>query len=118
MIKPFSQRFPAEDVELDESTPERNLLAATLERAMRDILNERDQAICRMAMEWFRSQAITDFSFKWVCHHLGLCPKYVRRWIYQRKQEGKPFPAYENRGHFFNTPKVLNPTRTSLVRLD
>ena len=111
MLKPMSQRFPAEAIERDESTPERNLLAACLERAMRDILNENDQAICRVAIEWFRSQAVTDFSFKWICHHLDLCPKIIRRWIFERKKEGKCFPAYENRGHFFNTDKVLNRTK-------
>ena len=113
-LKPFSERFPAEHVEVDESMPERNLLAAMLERCCRDLLNsleEGDRRIQREACAWLMSTNTDVMSFKWVCHYLDLKPKEIRRWIFERKRDGKVYPQYENRGHFFNTGKVLNRTK-------
>ncbi len=111
-IKPMSQRFPAEDIDVNEETPERNLLAACIERSIRDVLNEREHEICRVAIAWFRSQSNENFSFKWICIQLSLCPILIRRYVYEMKKEGKPFPAFENRGHFYKgtstKKRVLN----------
>ena len=99
-IKTFSQRFVPEDTTEKESVPERNLLAACLERAIRDILNkpqseggtgETTNRHCREACTWLRSQERSNFSFRWICHHLDLDPKAIRRWIYEAQVKGVKF---------------------------
>jgi hypothetical protein len=96
-LKPLSQRYPAEDIEVSRELPERNLLAAVLERAIRDILNiETDaQQHCASACVWLRSQAETEFSFKWICFQLDISPKYIRRYIYELKAKGARFDVYQ-----------------------
>jgi len=103
-IKTFSQRFPAEDIELDQDVPERNLLAAILERCVRDIINKGQQTgskesvnvrDCREAMGWLRSQETTLGSFRWLCFWLDLNPKVIRRYIYELKASGARYNVYD-----------------------
>ena len=102
--KTFSQQFVPEDLDLDTSVPERDLLAACLERAIRDIVNKADQTgskekantkNCREAMGWLRSQETTLGSFRWLCFWLDLNPKVIRRYIYELKASGKRFDVYQ-----------------------
>jgi hypothetical protein len=106
------------------SIPERDLLAACLERAIRDILNKPDQTgskeirnnhNCREALGWLRSSSMRPFSFRWLCQHLDISPKAVRRYIYELKASGKKFDVFNgsmsaNRGIRTDIPttKITN----------
>jgi len=72
-------------------TPERNLLMAVLERAIRDYVGN-----CRVeseaAREWLFDLSGTSqdvFSFPWVCHQLDLQPVKVLSKIVKMPKRGK-----------------------------
>lgn len=108
MVKPISDSLQLAAEILDHpNTPERNLIAACLERAIRDILNKpmpqkKSENIgdmyCREACVWLRSQSTKRFSFKWVCEHLDLCPIQIRRRVYEMQKNGERF-RYEIFGY-------------------
>lgn len=63
-------------------TPERELLAGVLDRAIRDASGlgwDCDRWIQESALEWFDSKSLEPFSFLWICSHLDLCPVRLRR---------------------------------------
>jgi len=91
-LLPFAEPPPA--------PPERQLLAATLDRAIRDILNPPDidgskfyenTKHCRSACLWLRSHSMEVFSFNWVCHYLDISPKVIRRVVYDLEKKGLGF---------------------------
>lgn len=73
-------------------TPERNLLLAILERAIRDYIgNTRSDA--RNAKEWIFEgsfeQPYVEFSFAWVCHQLDLEPERIADLIAAMPKRGE-----------------------------
>lgn len=68
-------------------TPERNLLMAILERAIRDFVGNSSQE-SREAEEWLFEdckQPFPEFSFPWICQQLDLVPERISNLI-----EGMP----------------------------
>jgi uncharacterized protein YecT (DUF1311 family) len=64
--------------------PERELVAAVLNRAFRDILNAYEKAErprAREAFPWLLSPEQSAWSFIWCCECLDICPKQVRKKI-------------------------------------
>lgn len=61
-------------------TPERNLLAAVLARAICDAFGSSfaDSGTIRSAKRWLASEEIHDFSFFWVCQNLELDPVQIK----------------------------------------
>jgi hypothetical protein len=58
-------------------TPERALVRAMLDSAIRDF--RKPEPDHDSARTWFTSEDAGLFSFEWVCAHLGLDPAWVRR---------------------------------------
>ncbi|MCB0345267.1 MAG: hypothetical protein KDD66_09110 [Bdellovibrionales bacterium] len=59
------------------SSPERELLVAVLQRAILDYVGT-GQLLSSEAGDWLFDEGDGDFSFAWVCGHLGLEPNAVR----------------------------------------
>ena len=59
------------------STPERELLVAVLQRAILDYVGSGEVLSCE-AGDWLFDDEDHNFSFAWVCGHLGLEPAAVR----------------------------------------
>lgn len=67
--------------ELDEKPAERNLLAALLDRAIRDMFIEDDRIVRREIRAWLDKKMVKNpqaFSFQWVCESLDLDAKAMR----------------------------------------
>ena len=62
--------------------PEKNLLIAILHRAILDYIGNQPLQASE-AEEWLFSEAPENcqFSFHWVCLHLGLAPKDILKWL-------------------------------------
>lgn len=95
---PRSMIFPYYDE--PELPAERGLLAAILERAIRDILNPPDvdggkdydnYKHRRDASLWVRADSDEAFGFKWVCSNLDISSNLVRNWIYELERQGVRF---------------------------
>ena len=74
-----------------ESSPERNLLAATLYRALLDLLDE-SRLIYGPAYRWCVSNEVASFTFIHCCEELSIDPKSLRKQIvnlYYFTREGK-----------------------------
>lgn len=63
---------------IDTYLPERNLLAAILDRAIMDTWESKDQELKRDIRRWMdkkiAAKKATPFSFQWVCEHLDFDP--------------------------------------------
>lgn len=88
--------------ELDSSVgcPYRNLLAAMLQRAICDAINEThvEDHVRREAKAWLRfGRKIRNpkrlSSFEWVCHHLDLSPYTVRAVVMQYSRDWREWPS-------------------------
>ena len=81
-------------LELEYYSPERNLIAEILNRAIRDILNGEmgNQVNARCAMAWMRLRRNSSFSFVWICKGLDINPHEVRRKVLEMKEKGEKFP--------------------------
>lgn len=99
MSKNQVHRFsPCVDLDLsdDFGSPERNLVAAVLNRAIEDVINptwsqtysERERAIL-----WLLEPGNQLFEFTWCCDELGLCPDTVIRVVVEHKRDGKLWNA-------------------------
>lgn len=82
--------------------PERELLVATLDRAVLDYYGSNEE-IREEAGEWLFGQleATQIFSFNWICEHLGLEAKEVRSQIQQLT-----FPKSVSQAHRWLRNKV------------
>lgn len=63
---------------------ERDLIAAIIERTVRDLIVPPLMATrsdIRDSEQWFRSNAKEPFSFLWCCDHLSLDPEYLREQV-------------------------------------
>ncbi len=58
-------------------SPERELLVAVLQRAILDYVGS-GRLLSTDAGDWLFDESDHDFSFAWVCGHLGLEPDAVR----------------------------------------
>lgn len=70
--------------EIDVYEPERNLLAAVLDRAIMDMWVKEDRATRRSAQGWIKARTkkrSRKWSFQWVCEHLDLEPETMREII-------------------------------------
>lgn len=79
----------------DRSMPERNLLAACLERAIRDYLNDSNTDITQTAAREsfnyiFGPQDKDLFSFDSICFHLNIDPNRLREFL----KTSKAIPGY------------------------
>lgn len=79
--------------------PERQLLAAVLTRAIRDLFvvdldmsRTNPVIVKRRAWRWFISVSHAPFSFRWVCQYLDLNPQAILLEI--RSQKGRLNPNY------------------------
>ena len=76
----------------ENELPERNMLAAFLERAVKDYRRENrrasdNPAMYRQVEYWIFFECSQErFSFIWTCNHLGLCPLEVRRRLIREGQ--------------------------------
>ena len=73
-------------------TPEKKLLGAILERAIRDYLS-RDRVRASEARDWIFEQKIsaeaaTEFSFSWICEHLDIRKRELLRSVRKAKTRG------------------------------
>ena len=81
----------------------RNMLAAILDRAIRDAINCRmceEKNLKREARAWLMLQdkieirhPLVPFSFVWICHELDLDPHAIRRAILAYEKAGVGFPC-------------------------
>lgn len=73
-------------------TPERNLLMAVLERAIRDYVGNSRHEV-KEAEEWIFKQRMDlpyiEFSFAWVCHQLDLEPQRIADLIAAMPKRGE-----------------------------
>ena len=94
--------------------PERELLIATLDRAVLDYYGSNCE-MRRSAGEWLFDDSEADhiFSFNWICEHLGIEPKAVQkriqnlsipttisqahRWLRSKVQSRDGFPQEDTR---------------------
>lgn len=83
----------------EPDTPEKSLIAAILDRAIRDIVNPPDCTYMlkykntnkRSAITWLRQQHCEPFSFLWICQHLDICPKRTKGFILELLKNGQKF---------------------------
>lgn len=82
--------------------PERELLIATLDRAVLDFYGSNEE-IKSEAAEWLFEQTDTEglFSFNWICEHLEIEPQEVRDQI-----ERLSFPKSVSQAHRWLRSKV------------
>jgi hypothetical protein len=65
------------------AAPERTLVAAVLERAVRDVLDGDEEAV-----DWFADDDESEnapFSFIWICEQLELDPEKVRASVFGKQ---------------------------------
>lgn len=88
--------------------PERELLVATLDRAVLDYYGTNSE-ISSEASEWIFSDEIADedeiFSFRWICDHLSIEPNEVRERI-----NNLSFPKSISQAHRWLRSKVQSKT--------
>lgn len=98
-----------------KSTPSHKLLWAILERSLLDLCcgyppksyqdkNFYTKTLKREALSWFLSPSILPFSFSWICDHLNLDKKAVKKVVYKinKKEPYEPclnfLAVYRNNG--------------------
>lgn len=80
---------------LPTETPERQLLAAILGRAIRDLFVTYNRSgsyvfvrkLRREALSWFACKEVKPFSFIWICWHLDLRPELVIKELREANRE-------------------------------
>ena len=72
------------------------LLAATLERAIRDAvpLGYVERHHIRESRQWFKSGKLSPFSFLWICEALMICPEFVIHSVYQLRKSQRSLRHY------------------------
>jgi hypothetical protein len=83
----------------EPDTPEKSLIAAILDRAIRDIVNPADCTYMlkykntnkRSAVAWLRQRHNEPFSFLWICQHLDICPRRTRTFVLELLRTGQRF---------------------------
>jgi|GEM_PF-4035421 len=76
------------------SIPERRLLFAILERAVRDVLGNQPEET-QAAREWLLEDSLdwTPFSFGWICRELGINPSEFRAKVFRALAVKKNLPV-------------------------
>lgn len=85
-----------------KETPEKTLLLAMLDRAIRDAINSFERFNQREAMKWINNRRYLikkePFSFEWVCDQLDIDPRTVRKQIIDFQSGKEYLPAAQNIG--------------------
>jgi hypothetical protein len=69
-----------------EASPERNMLCAIIESAMRDLAHARPK-IAWEAKKFFENEGLESFSFLWICDILGIDPNYIFKVILRYEEK-------------------------------
>jgi hypothetical protein len=105
-----SLRLEAEAPEPLESSNYRNLLTATLERALLDLRGRGNKGyesakLAKEAYAWLMDDIVAPFSFSWVCLELGYDIKTVKKVAIDIYQANRPVNRFNinRKGHTVST---------------
>jgi len=91
----------------NQTTPETSLIAAILDRALRDAINAQDLKLKynkirthknkRVALAWIRSKEFYPFSFLWICQYLEFCPVRINKIVDRLVKSNKLYESDSRR---------------------
>lgn len=86
-------KFEILGVEIDTETPEKNLWAEVLVRAVRDVLHPESKEMYyhKHACFWFFDDSTEMKSYLWICEELDLDAKKIRNRVFEMRMNDEKY---------------------------